>query len=415
MKKKICVIVNGFSTGKLLQPKLNERGYDCIHLITDKKFYSKYLDNDTNKYLNTIFLEESFGNTLKELKKYNIQCIIPGIEGNSVLVADKLNATLNLPGNTLALSESRRNKYLMSKVLEKKHLQSISSITISSIDELITKHKKIDSFPKVIKPESAGGSQDVHICSNEKEMIDAFNTATGRINECGVKNQSMIIQPYIKGQEYFINTTSCQGRHYVNDIWIYFKTISSNSEPICHGSKLLDNNGESQDIITPFCFAALDALGIKNGPAHIEIILQGDQPYFIELGARLMGGAIDNTIFENSVEYTQLDATIDCFLAPNMFLKKIKQPYKLKKQLEFININADKSGNFKFRPLHTKLKTLSSYVNDVWLVKDGQYVKKTVDDLTSIGLIILQHKDSTVIQKDKQYIKSNLDNIFSII
>lgn len=39
----------------------------------------------------------------------------------------------------------------------------------------------------------------------------------------------------------------------------------------------------------------------------------------LELGARLMGGAIDSKIFADSIGYSQLDATLDCFLDPEHF------------------------------------------------------------------------------------------------
>lgn len=225
MKEKVCVIVDGFSTGALLVPALSKRNYTCIHLITSREFYADYIEQDTNKYLEILFLDHKFEHVIQKLKKYDVLCVIPGIEGDSVLIADQLNKRLGLPGNDIALSETRRNKFLMSKVLEKHHLLTIFSIKITSKAELIKLHANIKAFPKVIKPESAGASEDVTICHNEAELENAFEKAMGKLNVCGLINRAMLIQPFISGDEYFINTTSCQGKHYINDIWIYQKKL----------------------------------------------------------------------------------------------------------------------------------------------------------------------------------------------
>ncbi len=414
MKKKVCLIVDGFSGGALLAPALHKRGYPSIHLITSKEVYSRNIELDTNEYLEVMFLNHSLRDIIHQLKKYDVLCIIPGIEGESVVVADRLNQKFGLPGNDVALSETRRNKFLMAKILEKSHLQSIFSLKINSREELIKSHPKIKSFPKVIKPETSGASEDVIICHDETELVNAFESAIGKLNICGVINKAMILQPYISGDEYFINTTSCRGKHYINDTWIYQKKLEDNKKPVNLSSKLVENKGQVKNIIAPYCSKICDALGIENGPSHIELIMHNQQAYFIELGARLMGGSIESKIFTDSIGYSQLDATIDCFLYPKQFFEKTKNPYVLEKHLQLININANTSGILKFMPTHDFLQKLASYRQEIWLAKEGEYVNKTVDDTTSIGLIILQHKQAAIIEKDRQTIHEHLSEIFTI-
>lgn len=415
MKEKVCVIVDGFSTGALFAPALNKRNYNCIHLITNRDFYADLLKQDTNNYLEILFLDHKFENIIEQLKKYDVLCIIPGIEGDSVIITDQLNKRLGLPGNDIALSEARRNKFLMSKVLEKQRLLAIFSIKINSRPELIQLHSKIKSFPKVIKPETSGASEDVTICHTEAELEKAFKEAIGKLNNCGAINKTMLIQPYISGDEYFINTTSCQGKHYINDIGVYQKKLEEGKKPINLSSKFVENKGWVKDIIAPYCLKVCDALGIKNGPAHIELIMHDQQPHFLELGARLMGGGIDSKIFTDSIGYSQLDATLDCFLDPKQFFEKTRNPYVLEKHLQFININADRSGIFKFVRAPDFLKKLRSCRQIVWLAREGEPVNKTIDDTTSIGLVILQHKQMKVIEEDRQTINEQLPQIFTIL
>jgi hypothetical protein len=66
----------------------------------------------------------------------------------------------------------------------------------------------------------------------------------------------------------------------------------------------------------------VDALGIRNGPAHGEIKFCRGSSVLIEVGARCHGGeGAWIPIANRCVGYNQVDVSIDCFLNPEEFDK----------------------------------------------------------------------------------------------
>ncbi len=43
------------------------------------------------------------------------------------------------------------------------------------------------------------------------------------MQEMDVAHKEVLIQEYIDGTEYVVNTVSCNGKHMVTDIWVYSK------------------------------------------------------------------------------------------------------------------------------------------------------------------------------------------------
>merc|ERR1712178_304479 len=54
-------------------------------------------------------------------------------------------------------------------------------------------------------------------------------------------------------------------------------------------ARILPSTGPEQDMLIDYVWKALDALGIKHGPSHSEVIITTDGPCLVETGARMHG------------------------------------------------------------------------------------------------------------------------------
>ena len=68
---------------------------------------------------------------------------------------------------------------------------------------------------------------------------------------------------------------------------------------------------EDQEKIRDLASRAAKAVGLENGPAHVEIILTKDGPKMVEMGARMGGGCITTHLVPLSTGIDMIKATID--------------------------------------------------------------------------------------------------------
>jgi hypothetical protein len=74
-------------------------------------------------------------------------------------------------------------------------------------------------WPIVVKPVASAGSDGVAFCDDTAEARAAFRQIHGQPNQLGGLNRSVMAQERLYGQQYFVNTVSRNGRHYVSEIW----------------------------------------------------------------------------------------------------------------------------------------------------------------------------------------------------
>lgn len=84
---------------------------------------------------------------------------------------------------------------------------------------------------------------------------------------------------------------SCDGVHYITDVFRYGKFLASDPRSVIVRDEL-----QPYEVITKFrgcvvyVYAVLDAFGIRVGPGHTEIICTDRGPLLMECAARPHGG-----------------------------------------------------------------------------------------------------------------------------
>ena len=69
-----------------------------------------------------------------------------------------------------------------------------------------------------MKPQYCAASVGVRICSNRQEMIDAVEEVLNSPGLYGHDLKELVIQERIIGQEYVVNTMSCDGVHRITTL-----------------------------------------------------------------------------------------------------------------------------------------------------------------------------------------------------
>lgn len=91
------------------------------------------------------------------------------------------------------------------------------------------------SFKAVVKPVEGAGSDGVFICNSPDEVRSAYGSLEGTKNVLGLTNYSVLLQEYLKGDEYVVDTVSRSGVHKCVAIWKYDKRMFNGSPVVYFG------------------------------------------------------------------------------------------------------------------------------------------------------------------------------------
>jgi len=86
---------------------------------------------------------------------------------------------------------------------------------------------KPSPFKVIIKPIRSAGSDHVYLCHSMEELKEKFNEIMGAQNQLGMCNDALVVQEYLSGIEYVVDSVSRNGHHKIVAIWDYGKSTTS--------------------------------------------------------------------------------------------------------------------------------------------------------------------------------------------
>jgi len=145
----------------------------------------------------------------------------------------------------------------------------------------------------------------------------------------------------------------------------------------------------------------LDALEIRNGPSHGEVMWTRDGPCLVEVGSRPHGGeGTFVNLVEKPIGYSQLSVMIDAHENRHKFFNLPTRPPRLKAYaVETCLVNSHE-GTLHSIPLLSTVETLPSFQEVEWKVRIGEHIPVTIDFLTSPAAIMLMHESKEVVERD---------------
>lgn len=407
-ERKVCAIVDAYSAGMTLALAFMDHGYDVVHIQSAPEIPSpawrKSFFSVVDKFVGNIIFADDLEETTRKLGRFNPDFLMAGCE-LGVTLADRLRDRLGLYPNDIALSNARRNKYEMIRTLQKEGLHTANQIKSSDVNEILG-WTRTQSWPVVLKPINSAGTDNVCICSSEEEVKDVFHRIFGKINFLGMRNDEVLAQSFLKGEEYIVNTVSWEGQHLLSDIWNMPKKQIPGAGRIYDRSELLLPEGTIQSSLKRYVFRALDALRIKYGPAHCEVMLTERGPALIEMGARLDGcNVYANKVPKKILEAHQIELTIEAFSSPANFKKRLGKPNKVLKHPLQIYLQSEVEGTLRAFNGLEKIQALPSFWEIHLKLSPGDPIHRTVDLASIPGLVWLAHESQGQLAEDYKAVR----------
>lgn len=416
---KCCVIVDGCSTGKYLAPILNQKGYKCIHVQSHSTPYAiEHGGANPHDYIVSYIYDGNFEKLVHFLEEHGPSFIIPGSEPGVELAYD-LAVRLNLFPNHPDSGHICRNKYLTHETLKKAGLPHIRQHLAKNIRSTLKWARDFNRWPIIIKPTDSGGGDGFFLCHDEEDLRHNFPLVLDSTNIFDKRNEEVLLQECLKGDEYVVNTVSADSSHYIESIMKHKKRKLREGHVIYDSTSLVRPiNVPQLEKIKDYIFKVLDALGIRNGATHCELFITKDGPILVECNARLMGASLPTEIMASCLGISQVELLINSYIQRDEFLKKYakKEIYSVKSGMIVFYFSSKKSGVINHVNFLDNIKNIPSTKLLRIDLKKGDSVRKTIDLPTCTGDVFLVNKNKIDLQSDYRKIKHfDQQGVFSVV
>jgi biotin carboxylase len=390
-------VVDGDGISRHLVPALRGHGLQTVHVRSqapDLFLLRSAPSLDVDEVVHTGDLAA----TVAALREREVGFVVAGTEPG-VLLADELSAGLGTPGNGMMRPRARRDKWEMAKAVRDAGLAVAESFASPSTRRVTEWAESRDRWPVVLKPLASAGSDNVRICHSVEQVRSEHAAIVGSTDRYGVCNRSVLAQEYLHGDEYFVNTVSRDGVHHLVEVWRYFKRplpggrwMYDHEEPV-----RLDAPGVAS--LVDYAMDVLDALEIRNGAAHTEVMLTQTGPVLVESGAR-MGGSHSPDVVSRCVGTNQVECLALAIAHPEQVTGRRLPTYRPRSNLRYVTLISPTDGVAPDDEGFAPVRELESFLDLVSTTPAGDAVSATVDLATSPGYVYLESADPRQVESD---------------
>jgi hypothetical protein len=401
----LIVIVDGHSSCVQLPPVMKNHGWQCIHVQSSATmlpfFRAAFRPED---YVERFVFDGNLANLTEWIKPFAPAAVFPGTE-SGVILANQLAQALNLPGNDPQMSKAHRDKYAMGQCIQSRGLRAVDQYLAEERTGLVNWANR-GAWPVVLKPVASGGTDSVKFCQNENELVSDFQNLHQTFNQLGERNDTLLAQRMLRGQEYFVNGIGGYGHHIITEVWRTDKIKIEGAGLMYDRNVLFDPADPAVTHIVDYIYQVLDALGIEYGASHTEVMDTDQGPTLIESAARLSGG-INRDAVLYALGASQIDLLASLAIEGETFIQRLaKSGMPLRYPVWQVQLISNQTGTVEQVFLDKLVADLQS---KVWLNKmpePGDTITRTVDLFTTPGLIFISHADPAVLQADYQTIRA---------
>jgi biotin carboxylase len=343
------------------------------------------------------------------LRADDLVCVIPGIE-SGVELAEALSEVLTpQAGNVAGLAAARRDKWQMARALERAGVPVLRQVCTADPEEAqswIT-GSGLDGHRLVIKPPKSGGTDDVH-CAEPGEWRPIFDQLLGTVNRFGLRTDAVLIQEFAAGTEYIIDGYSVAGQYGVVDVCCYRKHASGQRIGIYDGAEFLPSDAPEVGQLVDYTRRVADAVGIRNGCSHAEVMLTAAGPRLVEIAARLAGSCMQ-ACQRLAVGDSQIDRTVRHRLDG-----EFTPGYTLRQHAMAVWLSTPRSGRLVNAEVLSAAAGLPTVQSLELPHRTGDVITGTVDLFSSLGVAVLAGPDRAAVEADYQYIQELQEKIITL-
>lgn len=393
------VVVDPYSSGALYAPKLRAAGFRVVAVLTASRPPAIWVDTYRPDELDQVHYALDGPARLavaRTLADQGVRAVLPGCE-SGVTVADQLASMLTPAlANVPQLATARRHKGAMQDAARTAGIPVADHRTCQSPEEL--EQWLADHRPErfVLKPASSAGTDSVAVLDGTADWRSSWARVHGRRNLLDLVNDEIIVQEFLEGTEWVVDTLSTPEGHAITDVIRYTKRLGSYGSPQYDSLEFVEAGVASAVGLLDYATAVLDAVGMRFGPAHLEIITTDAGPRLVEINCRVVGGGLPLAAAAATGE-GPLNR-----LVRQLVDGGLPDVYRLRRPTAVAFLRVDRPGVVETLDSVLQVRDLASYWWDEIEVRPGQAVTPPTDLIQSVhlGMVGLQNADAGQLHRD---------------
>lgn len=294
------ILIDPYSSGASY-PELLENAGISYWTVTTKRAYASGLapDNSLSRTPPRTIFDVASEDDLSELLEFcishGVDTVITGAE-SGVPLAESLKVHLGLSSTTFDDSGRRFwDKDLLYATLASAGVRVPRQYGVFTEADIVAQTYQVPlaqvHYPSVVKPDVGGGSVGVRIVNNPTDAKKAIEEVVTSLGLFGDPSPTAIIQEYVSGREYVIDTYTHAGQHTVIAVCTYDKHRSLSGSLVYDRLRWVESTEPVIPLLTSYAFNVLDKLDHREGSVHMEVMFSETDttPCLIDLGVRPHG------------------------------------------------------------------------------------------------------------------------------
>lgn len=242
---------------------------------------------------------------LEYAQEMKIDAIITGATDYSVLTVSYIAKKMGLNAIDYDVAKTIKNKYETQKVLYNKGIINKNIYQIQDIEELKEKNLSIE-YPVIVKPVDGSGSRGINKIVSHKDLEKSVKLALEKS-----LTKKCIIEPFITGEEYGVESFVYNNR--IINLIVMKKDMTSPPYYAELGHNVSFDKSINKKIISKVN-RIIKALEIDFGSINMDLIVNKDDVYMVDIGARMGGNLIGSHIIPLSTGVDYMKMIIDASL-----------------------------------------------------------------------------------------------------
>ena len=333
------------------------------------------------------------------------RCILAGCE-SGVELAERL-APLVVPevANVAALAGARRHKGQMADAVARSGHRTIAQVCTSSVEQVARwiEGSGLSGCDLVVKPPKSASTDGVTLVPAGQGWREVFDSALHSTNRLGIVNDALVVQQYVEGTEYVVDTFSHDGVHTVTDVCQYTKIRNGSHMAVYDTMEWVDPDLPVVSELVGYTRGVLDAVGMRFGAAHVEVMNTADGPVLIELGARPHGGGQPRFCLQATRD-SQIERTVRYFAGQ----RDIPTGYRLVNQVLIVFHILRQASHVADVDGPARIHALPNYYDSSQNFHPGDHIEATKDLFGSldVGFVVLSGPERAALWKDYDAIRA---------
>ena len=399
---RYAVVVDPLGTGSEYPAEFRAAGVQTVAVMSRPEPIALYAASWHPENVDRVHVFDGDVDAMAEtLRAYRPICLIAGSETGVELAEALVERVVPGTGHVPELAAARRDKWEMARALREAgvpHLRQTCSADPAEIGRWL-RETGLDSERIVVKPPKSAATDNVHIVPPGEDWRPFFDQIYGQMNEFGLRNDAVLVQEYADGTEYLVDSYSVDGTHGLVDVCRYTKVRRGDRIGIYDLVDFLPPDHPELDVLWPYVQRVLDAVGVRNGCCHTEVIVTADGPRLLEVGARPAGGG-HQMITKLATGTNHIERTV-----AHRVRGEFSPGYELVRYVCSVVITAPWAGTWRNGDLFDGVDALSTFHVKHFYYGTGDAVPAPAGLSSMLGWVVLVSQDKAAMDADYRRIR----------